>query len=545
MASSQERCVKMPVHMFSVGTRNRFLELGVIGLCTLILIWPALLNGGYIYFFDSVAYIGTSSTAFDILFDLDNGWSARNAAPPRAGVEEIAFAPRETQPGGEQIVSSGRSLYYGAVLAFLELAGSLWAAILLQGVAVTVAIYMLNQFLFDRPAAATLFAVSALAFLSSAPFFVSYLMPDIFAGIVVLAAGVLIVGGAALGRGAAALWALFLLYGLLCHSGNTAIVLLMLTGCVPILSLARFAISARNLFFLTGAIAAAMAGETFVTVLAEQVGQVTMQRPPFLTARLIDDGPGYAYLVESCPEADFAICRFVGVLPQDSGSILWSTDAATGVYGIADSATKQELSGEQFRFVLSVLAYDPLGQIAASLARTFEQFTRFGLGEFAYTEGLRGFLEREVPPDELLRLRNTAMFTGSFPLAAFSRITQAGTILSAIITLAALLFLRAKRGGVGLDRQPSTSTLKWLFAVVAFGIFCNAAVTGALSEPFDRYQARIVWLVSLFAVLFLWRYLADIRGRGHDLLSVPPALRRAGRDRSRLSVPRGRDASKG
>jgi hypothetical protein len=33
------------------------------------------------------------------------------------------------------------------------------------------------------------------------------------------------------------------------------------------------------------------------------------------------------------------------------------------------------------------------------------------------------------------------------------------------------------------------------------GIAANAAVTGALSGPHDRYQARIAWLLPLAAIL--------------------------------------------
>jgi hypothetical protein len=38
-----------------------------------------------------------------------------------------------------------------------------------------------------------------------------------------------------------------------------------------------------------------------------------------------------------------------------------------------------------------------------------------------------------------------------------------------------------------------------LLACVALGLLANAAATGALSAPFERYQARIIWLLP-FAV---------------------------------------------
>ena len=39
--------------------------------------------------------------------------------------------------------------------------------------------------------------------------------------------------------------------------------------------------------------------------------------------------------------------------------------------------------------------------------------------------------------------------------------------------------------------------------LVLYGIVLNAAVCGILSGPFPRYQARVIWLVPMIAVLSL------------------------------------------
>ena len=43
-----------------------------------------------------------------------------------------------------------------------------------------------------------------------------------------------------------------------------------------------------------------------------------------------------------------------------------------------------------------------------------------------------------------------------------------------------------------------------LAAVVALAIVANAAVCGALSNPNDRYGARMVWLATLVVLLVPW-----------------------------------------
>lgn len=41
-----------------------------------------------------------------------------------------------------------------------------------------------------------------------------------------------------------------------------------------------------------------------------------------------------------------------------------------------------------------------------------------------------------------------------------------------------------------------------LLLVLATGLLVNAFIFGGLSAPADRYQARVVWLVPLLALLF-------------------------------------------
>jgi hypothetical protein len=70
-------------------------------------------------------------------------------------------------------------------------------------------------------------------------------------------------------------------------------------------------------------------------------------------------------------------------------------------------------------------------------------------------------------------------------------------ILAATIASLAYLAIGLFRGDQNL-RDP-----RWLLfcAVIFFGVLGNAIVCGALSAPRDRYQARVIWLVPLVALL--------------------------------------------
>jgi hypothetical protein len=47
----------------------------------------------------------------------------------------------------------------------------------------------------------------------------------------------------------------------------------------------------------------------------------------FLLANMIEHGPAPRYLQETCPAADYKICRIAKSLPMTSYELLWATDA--------------------------------------------------------------------------------------------------------------------------------------------------------------------------------------------------------------------------
>ena len=53
-------------------------------------------------------------------------------------------------------------------------------------------------------------------------------------------------------------------------------------------------------------------------------------------------------------------------------------------------------------------------------------------------------------------------------------------------------------------RRREFADLGALAAVVALAILANAAVCGVLSNPHDRYGARMVWLAPLVVLLVPW-----------------------------------------
>jgi hypothetical protein len=228
-------------------------------------------------------------------------------------------------------------------------------------------------------------------------------------------------------------------------------------------------------------------------------------RPPFLMARMIADGPGYAYLVASCPASQLTVCGFVHLLPIGDQDFLWSIDPVKAVFASADPGIRRRLAEEQYRFAWATLAFDPLGVLAASLRNTANQVTLIGLPEFNYDTGEKQFFTAHVPETYLKILSTTRAWKQAVP-------NKIASVAVAITTLLSVLYLTVL---TLMSRRPfaQENRLFLFMKITVVGTIINAAVCGALSTPLDRYQARVIWLLPLIAILCEFKIQNEIGGR--------------------------------
>jgi hypothetical protein len=323
-------------------------------------------------------------------------------------------------------------------------------------------------------------------------------MPDVYAGIAILAVANLFAFERDLRPWKGMLWLTLLAMSLLFHTSHTAVALLVLAPAAAVSWAVLRKPPWRPAATVAVAVGIGLLGEVLFSLTVEAIYGAPPLRPPFLMARLVSDGPGYAYLAANCPEIGLRLCDWLPRLPTDTDTFLWSKDAGTGVFGIVDPATRRALAGEQAAFVLGVLKYDLLGQIVASLHDFAEQLGRFGLGEFAYNDYLRRTMPDMLPPAERAAFVGSALYRETFPLGPVDALVRA-----AAAAAAAYLLWRAAAAVLGRDPDgaPADPGLLVFAVVLIGGVVANAAVTGILSTPHDRYQARVIWLVPLLAVI--------------------------------------------
>ena len=208
------------------------------------------------------------------------------------------------------------------------------------------------------------------------------------------------------------------------------------------------------------------------------------ERPPFLMARVIADGPGRWYLQQHCPEAKLAICAWADRLPDNTDDILWSDG---GIWQSADPDTATRLLAEETPFVLATLRTYPRQQLSHSAANFWEQLHTIGLWDLDASDWVLAEFDSTLPRARASYLHGRQS-QNELPLEFFSAVQQWTVVASLLAIVACLPFLlRRPRRAVGLT------------VIVIFAVLANAFLTGTMSAIEPRYGARVIWLLPMLA----------------------------------------------
>jgi hypothetical protein len=239
-----------------------------------------------------------------------------------------------------------------------------------------------------------------------------------------------------------------------------------------------------------------------------------LYNPPFLTARLIADGPGMAHLQRACAQGPvYVMCRYKDSRPRNGEDVIWSDDPARGLFQQADYDTRVAIIREQSRFVLGTLMQDPVGTIGSGLNNFGLLLRRLSVEE-DYLDPTAHYMTPEhavlwkITPDGAACLAQPDRCKPRVPLALLDGLVMAGVLggLAAIV----LLFGKVSR------RQPPVASAAALAVLI---VVINAGVCGALSGPATRYQTRVSWLLPLAGAWMV--YAARRRGEATAPVAAP------------------------
>jgi hypothetical protein len=423
----------------------------------LLLVWPAFLNGYPLLFSDTGAFL-------------------HQTAPPPSGPLVIWDKPH----------------VYGPVMQVFHWRISLWGPLLAQGLAMSHLLWLAQRGL--RGAASPglhLLACAAAALLTTAPFTIALLMPDVFAPIVLLA--MLLLGFSPLSRLEAAWLVLLAGVGTAAHLSHLPLALALL---VFVLLVAR-----RAAPVLRAAAPLALAVLLLLGTNLWGHGRATLSPhgATFALARLQADGPAAAVIRERCPASGWYLCAFAGILPMDSDAFLWEPDSPVNRApdGSARFLGGALLSEEARVIVAETLRSHPLEVARTTAWNALRQLVLATAGDTLVDTHLAAAVRPRIaeafPVREMAAHDRALQPRGLLPAAAAPFLWPHAPVLLAGAALALLAWWRLR----GDARRIG------LVVGVLVGVSANALATGGLSKPHLRYEARILWLMPVIAGLAL------------------------------------------
>ncbi|HBI14716.1 MAG TPA: hypothetical protein DDY20_04255 [Desulfobulbaceae bacterium] len=433
-----------------------------LAFCLAVFLAPALWNGFAIVFFDTGGYVERAT--------------------------ELTLAP-------------GRSLFYGLFLWAASLGWySFWGPILGQSL-FTLWLVHLTLRSHDLPAGPLTTAIfcAGLGIVTGISWYTSQLMPDILAPLIVLG-----------------LWLLGFRWDTLQWYERTGVALIVLLGLMSHMSCMAMAIGLVLVTLIAGVArrqlhwpltisllppAAIVAASLILMPLLHLslTGKATFTPggPVFIFGRLVQDNIAQRWLAEHCPAPGIRLCAMQDRIPHTADDFLWAHTSPFQDLGGWNGTADAELS---YLVRASIKAY-PGAFVLTSLQATAVQMVKVATGD-----GLDEFqpAAREVFTNVLPRTAES--FNAAHQQQG--RITQSlfdnlNTVHVPVARLSILGLLIIACWGLRARRHDLAALAIFTF----LALLGNAFICGALSNPHDRYQGRLVWIATLVCgmAVMSWR----------------------------------------
>jgi hypothetical protein len=389
----------------------------------------------------------------------------------------------------------GRSALYGTFLA-AGLRLDFWPVIVIQAaVTLWVVLLMLRAVVGPvRPQVA--FGVILLAALVSAlPWYASHLMPDIFVPLAVVCLYLLAFTRDRLRRHEAAGLSVVAAVAIAFHMSILAlsVALIAIFACSTLVGLSRPRLGLPIIVILAGVLLSLVSNFAIAGRFAFTPGGTH-----FAFGRLVQDGIIARYVNEHCPSAKLAICGYAQELPDNADGWLWGWNGPFYKLGGWDGYEAEARS-----IMRDTLRLYPIEHLKTAVSAALQQLVSFRTGEGINANDLHHALPvlEKLAPNMMPRVRAAAQQNNAFDFTWINRLHLPAAYLAALILVFTLF-----------RRRDFSTEARTLAATVLLALAANAAICGVLSNPNDRYQARMVMLLPLAVAAVLLSHKARRAG---------------------------------
>lgn len=347
---------------------------------------------------------------------------------------------------------------------------------------------------------AVLCGAMLLSLTTTLPLLTSILLTDIFAGLSVLALYLLVFKADALAR--VTRWSLMALIAFSAATHSATFGLLAILACLA-WALRAFDRSQCPRAGVRRAMFAVLMGAALTLTANYSVsGRMTWTPGGYgiLFGRMLQDGLVKRYLDDTCPNPGLRLCPHRNKLPRTADEFLWSDSVFNDLGRFAG------LGSEMRIIVLGSLARYPGLQAKAAVAAMLTQIVRVSSGEGVLNSIWHTYgIMRTYTPQVLPAMRAARQQHGELQFETINRLH----VPVALISMALLpVIVWAAR------RRPALRGIRSLAATATVALLANACICGILSNPHDRYGARLAWIAPLIVLLALMQWLT-LRRRAH------------------------------
>lgn len=328
-----------------------------------------------------------------------------------------------------------------------------------------------------------------LALFTGLPWVVSQVMADVFAGMALLGVSVLAFGDA-LPRWRRVILVPITAIAISVHMSHVAVAVGLVLVLVALWLGARWSLRMPRPRLALAVLAVALGIGTVPAVHLAATGRAffTESGQVLQLALFVQDGLAKKYLDEVCPQgAQLKLCAHKEELPWTADEFLWGETPFDDVGGW------KAMHDEAGTIVRGAIRLFPLDVARAMVNNTVMQLDLIAAGEdlvpmswhYVKTE-----LKRYPRDFRAFRFAKQQRRDGiSFDELNVLQVPMAQAAQVAVLGLLVLAWRRRDRIAVGF------------LVMVVLGFLGNAFVCGALSNPHDRYQSRIVWLALFCSVI--------------------------------------------
>jgi hypothetical protein len=329
--------------------------------------------------------------------------------------------------------------------------------------------------------------IAALSALSTLPWLTAILLTDIFAGLAVFALYLLLLRADALGRGERIGLGVLIAISAATHSATFAVLLALLAASAVYAAYHRARLAPKYI----GQGAAALALGAMLVFAANAVVAKRFAWTPggfaLSFGRMLQDGIVKKYLDEHCVHERLVLCAYKDQLPRDADEWFWGNPIFDELGRFAG------LGQEMEKIALESLAEYPLLQAKTAIVATARQLIDVHTGEGVVNSiwHTYGIIERYTP-HLIVHMREARQQTGGIDFTTINELHYPIAL--------ACLFTLPLIAGFAL-RRPRLTDIGEFAAFCILAILANAFVCGALSNPHDRYGARLIWLAVATAAI--------------------------------------------